>query len=204
MRSGPRMHSSCQRRAFRTSSAAASRRSARRMLSAAYGRRSPERWPVASSFRHRLIEFTPILRHQSRCAQKLAQQLMQERVLLHRPALRSRQRRPCGVGSRGTPRLVSPPPPAARTPRRSARTRRGGGVWPAAAADVDPCGPLRLASPPIMLAMSHSLAFSNDPHQARRDPRPAQSPLGIPGRVPGPGSGISVCRTAPGQYIKPT
>ena len=50
------------RRAFRTSSAAASSRSARRRLSRAYGRRSPERWPVALSFATAWFRFTPILR----------------------------------------------------------------------------------------------------------------------------------------------
>lgn len=47
---------------FRTSSAAWSRSRARRMLSAAYGRRSPLRWPVALSFATAWLRLTPMRR----------------------------------------------------------------------------------------------------------------------------------------------
>src|SRR5258708_4218146 len=47
---------------LRTSSAAWSSNWARRRLSAAYGRRSPPRWPVAFSFATAWFRFTPIRR----------------------------------------------------------------------------------------------------------------------------------------------
>jgi hypothetical protein len=50
-----------RRTLVRRSSPACSSRAARRSLSSAYGRRSPERCPVAFSFLTAWLRFTPIL-----------------------------------------------------------------------------------------------------------------------------------------------
>ena len=126
-------------------------------LSAAYGRRSPARCPVAFSFATAWLRFTPIRRTSPDARISSASASTQRRTADEAAPPRAAARAASAAYAPRPARPARPPPPAARTPHRSARTPPGAAVHSlprsASTLHVVPSVP-----PLIAPAIAHSLA----------------------------------------------